>query len=66
MINAPKVEMGVQQASQQKAQLQPRQAKAKPGKATRPEAQPSEPEMIVIPLEEMEQKPQAQQKTKRS
>jgi hypothetical protein len=60
MINASKVEMGVQKASQQKPQLQPRQAKAKPGKAAKPEAQPSEPEMIVIPLEEMEQKPQRQ------
>jgi hypothetical protein len=65
MVNAHKVEMGVQQASQQKLQLQPKQAKAKAGKAV-PEAQPSEPEMIVIPLEEMEQKPEMQKKPKRS
>ena len=53
-----------QQQLQQKPQPQPQNAKAIPKK--RPEAKPSEPEMMVIPLEEMEQQPQAQKKTKRS
>ncbi len=53
-----------QQQLQQKPQPQPQNAKAIPKKRT--EAKPSEPEMMVIPLEEMEQQPQAQKKTKRS
>jgi hypothetical protein len=53
-----------QQQLQQKPQPQPQNAKAIPKK--RPEAKPSEPEMMVIPLEEMEQQPQTQKKTKRS
>ena len=53
-----------QQQTQQKPQPQAQNAKAIPKK--RPEATPSEPEMMVIPLEEMEQQPQAQKKTKRS
>jgi hypothetical protein len=64
MINAPKAETGAPQAPQQNPQLQLKQAKAKPEKVARPEAEPSEPEMIVIPLEEMEQQPQTQQKSK--
>ena len=52
-----------QQQLQQKPQPQPQNAKAIPKK--RPEAKPSEPEMMVIPLEEMEQQPQTQKKTKR-
>ncbi|MBN1357686.1 hypothetical protein JW988_02855 [Candidatus Bathyarchaeota archaeon] len=53
-----------QQQTQHKPQPQPQNAKAIPKK--RPEATPSEPEMMVIPLEEMEQQPQAQKKTKGS
>jgi hypothetical protein len=61
MTHAPKAETGVPQAPQapqQKPRPQPKQAK--------PAAKPSEPEMIVIPLEEMEQQPQTQQKPKPS
>ena len=47
-----------------KPQPQPQNAKAIPKK--QPEAKPSEPEMMVIPLEEMEQQPQTQKKTKLS
>ena len=65
MINAHKAEMGATQVPQQKPQLQPQKGKAKPEKVARPAAEPSEPEMIVIPLEEMEQ-PQAHQKAKSS
>jgi hypothetical protein len=54
----------VPQTPQQKPQ--PQKAKAKPEKEVKPEAKPSEPELIVIPLEEMETQPQAPQKTKRS
>jgi len=54
MTNAPKAETTTQtpqkpQKPQQKTQPQPQRAKAKP------EAEPVEPELIVIPLEEMEQ-----------
>jgi hypothetical protein len=67
MTHAPKAETGVPQAPQapqRKPQPQPKQAKT--GKEAKPEAKPSEPEMIVIPLEEMEQQPQPQKKPKRS
>ncbi|MBN1244333.1 hypothetical protein JXA31_01915 [Candidatus Bathyarchaeota archaeon] len=60
MTHAPKTETGVPQAPQtpqQKPQTQPQNGKATPEK---------EPEMMVIPLEEMEQQPQTQKKTKRS
>jgi len=60
MTHAPKTETGVPQAPQtpqQKPQPQPQNGKATPEK---------EPEMMVIPLEEMEQQPQTQKKTKRS
>jgi hypothetical protein len=60
MTHAPKAETGVPQAPQQKPRPQPQKTKAKPA------ATPSEPEMIVIPLEEMETPPQAQRKTKSS
>ena len=59
MTHAPKTEMGVPQAPQtpqQKPQPQPQNGKATPEK---------EPEMMVIPLEEMEQQPRKQKKTKR-
>ena len=62
MTNAPKAETTTQtpQAPQQKAQPQLQQAKVKP------EAEPVEPELIVIPLEEMEQQQPTQQKHKPS
>lgn len=65
MIHAPKAETDVPQEPQ-KPQPQLKQAKAKAERETKPEAIPSEPEMIVIPLEEMEQQPQKQHKPKRS
>jgi hypothetical protein len=61
---APQVPQTPQQKPQPQPQLQ--KAKAKPEKEAKPEAKPSEPELIVIPLEEMETQPQAAQKTKRS
>jgi hypothetical protein len=65
MTNAPKTEAitptaQTPQAPEQKMQPQPQQAKAKP------EAKPAEPEMIVIPLEEMEQQQPTQQEPKPS
>lgn len=69
MINAPKTEAvtptpQTPQILEQKTQPQPRQAKAKP--ETKPEAKPAEPELIVIPLEEMEQQQPTHQKPKPS
>jgi hypothetical protein len=67
MINAPKAAAGVPsvpQVLQQKPQ--PQIGKAKPEKNRKPEVEASEPEMIAIPLEEMEQQPPAQKKTNRS
>ncbi|MCJ7561005.1 hypothetical protein MUO79_10380, partial [Candidatus Bathyarchaeota archaeon] len=60
MNNAPKAEMGVTQpqAPQQKSQPQPQQVKAKPEKEAKPEVKSVEPELVVIPLEEMEQEQQ--------
>jgi hypothetical protein len=49
---------------QQKLEPQPQKAKAK--QPVKPEAMPTEPEMIVIPLEEMETPPQANQERKPS
>lgn len=67
MINAPKAAAGVPSAPQVPQQkLQPQIGKAKPEKNRKPEVEASEPEMIAIPLEEMEQQPQAQKKTNRS
>ncbi len=54
------------QPPQQKPQPQPQNVKALPEKKAEPEAKPSEPELIVIPLDEMEQQPQIQKKTKRA
>ncbi len=51
---------------QQKSQPRPQTAKMTPVKKRKAEAKPSEPEMMVIPLEEMEQQPQTQKKTKLS
>jgi hypothetical protein len=45
---------------------QPQNEKATSAKRKEPEAKPAEPEMVVIPLEEMEQPPRTQKKTKRS
>ena len=56
MTQAPKAETGVPRTHEK-----PQQTKAKLEKEAKPEAKPSEPEMIVIPLEEMEQ---PQQKTR--
>jgi hypothetical protein len=53
-----------QPQTQHNTQPQPQNAKAAPKKKT-PAAKPSEPEMGIIPLEEMEQKPRTQKKTKR-
>ena len=71
MTYAPKVDTMVPQTSQvlqQNSQLQ--QAKTGLGKEekakAKPETKPSAPEMIVIPLEEMEQQPQAQSQRKSS
>jgi hypothetical protein len=69
MTHAPKTETvaaQAPQAPQQKPKLQPQNGKAKLSKKEKPEVKPSEPEMIVIPLEEMEQQPQTQQKSKAS
>jgi hypothetical protein len=44
---------------------QPQNRKALPEKKKKPATEPSEPEMVVIPLEEMEQKPRTQKRTKR-
>ena len=51
---------------QQKPQPQPLTAKPTPVKKRAAPTKPSEPEMMVIPLEEMEQQPQTPKKTKRS
>jgi hypothetical protein len=69
MTHAPKTEkpaVPTPEAPQQKPSLQPQKGKAKPEKGRKPKAKPSEPEMIVIPLEEMEQQPQPQRKAKSS
>jgi hypothetical protein len=65
MTNARKAETTAQtsqtpQTPQQKTQPQPQRAKAEP------EAKPVEPELVVIPLEEMEQQQPTQRKSKSS
>jgi hypothetical protein len=63
MTHAPKAETDATQAPQvpqQEPSAQPQKGKAKPQKT-----KPSEPELIVIPLEEMEQQPR-QPEAKRS
>jgi len=55
-----------QKPQQTPPQPQPQNEKAVPEKKKEPEAKPAEPEMVVIPLEEMEQQPRTQKKTKRS
>jgi len=62
----PQKPQSPQQPLQQKPQPQAQNVNAAPEKKKAPEAKPSEPEMMVIPLEEMEQQTQTQKKTKRS
>jgi hypothetical protein len=62
----PQKPQSPQQSLQQKPQPQPQNVKAAPEKKKAPDTKPSEPEMMVIPLEEMEQQTQTQKKTKRS
>jgi hypothetical protein len=65
--NAPKAETGVTQPTQVAQQKpQPQLAKTKPEKEAKPEAKPAEPELVVIPLEEMEQQQQAPQESRAS
>ena len=67
MTNAPKTETDAPQASQKPQQTpQPQNVKAMREKKKEPEVKPSEPEMVVIPLEEMEQQPRTQKKSKQS
>ena len=68
MINAFKAETGSLQplqTPQQIPQLQPQKGKAKQEREAKPEAKTSEPEMIAIPLEEMEPQTKTKQKPKR-
>jgi predicted lipid-binding transport protein (Tim44 family) len=67
ITQAPKVDTAVPQtpqAPQPNQQLQPQQAKQEKEEKQKikPETKPAEPEMIVIPLEQMEQQPQPQPK----
>jgi hypothetical protein len=58
IANTPKpetAEIQETQEPQQKTQPQQTQQKVKNGKETKPEMKPTQPEMLVIPLEEMEQ-----------
>ena len=64
MVHVPKAETFGSQVPQHKTQLQPKQEKTKTKSEAKIDTEPAEPEMIVIPLEEMEQKPQAHQKAK--
>jgi hypothetical protein len=52
MTHTPKAETDATQAPQQESTVQTQKSKAKPQKT-----QPHEPELVVIPLEEMEQQP---------
>ena len=66
MTQSHKVETELTQSPQTPQQkLEPQKAKAKPEKE-KPEAKPIDPEMIVIPLEEMETPPQTHQERKPS
>ena len=67
MINAPKAARDLPLASQTAEQkAQPRSGKPKPEKVQKPEAKASDPEMIAIPLEEIEQPSQPQKNANRS
>jgi hypothetical protein len=64
---APEAKTGiakVPQKPQQELQPKPKKTKTKPKKKAKPKTKPVEPEMIVIPMEEIEQKPQAPRKRK--
>ena len=50
----------------QELKSQPQQTKTKTKKKVKPKTESYDPEMMVIPLEEMEQQPQANRKNKRS
>ena len=64
LTRVPQPPQKPQPQTMQEQQPQPQSRKAAPEKKKTP-AKPSEPEMGVIPLEEMEQKPRTQKKTKR-
>jgi hypothetical protein len=53
--NAPKADAGVAQPQLPQQKLQPQPPKVKQEKEVKPEIKPVEPELVVIPLEEMEQ-----------
>ena len=57
LTRVPQTPKKPQPQPQQNPQPQPQNVKAAPAKKKKPVAKPSEPEMVVIPLEEMEQKP---------
>ena len=61
MTQAPKAEVDATQKPQM-----PQKVKSKPKKTAKPTKKTAEPEMIVIPLEEMETQPQTRQKSKSS
>ena len=67
IANTPKPETAEAQETQepqQKTQPLPQQQKAKTAKEAKPETKPTEPEMLVIPLEEMEQQQTAKPQSK--
>jgi hypothetical protein len=67
IANTPKPETaGAEETQelQQKTQPLPQQQKAKTSKEGKPETKPTEPEMLVIPLEEMEQQQTAKPQSK--
>ncbi len=64
LTRVPQPPQKPQPQTEQNPQPQPQNEKAEPKKNKKP-VKPSEPEMGVIPLEEMEQKPRTQKKTKR-
>ena len=66
IANTPKAEIGAMPKPQAPPQKpMPQQAKAKPEKEAAPEVKSAEPELVVIPLEEMEQQ-QTPQKSQAS
>ena len=64
VTHVPQPPQKPQPETPQTHQSQTQNVKATPANK-KPAAKPSEPEMVVIPLEEMEQQPQAKKKTKR-
>ena len=65
VTHVPQPPQKPQPETPQTQQPQPQNEKATPEKKKEPETNPKEPEMVVIPLEEMEQQPRAKKKTKR-